>query len=234
VTYESRLVAPTESPSAPPPRLVVGAAGDRHEALADRAAATVVASWGHRTAPVAALGWGSADGGPVIHRQTGRVGADGGALDAAASRDIDAARSGGTPLEAATRSLMEGAFGADLSTVRVHADGRAGALCDRVRAQAFTIGADIFFRRGRPDTSQPAGRHLLAHELAHVVQRSSPHAVRRTYLDGRHDWMADSRHTDGPTGPEKPRSAEMLAVDAEVANTRLVYPSATCPCSRAS
>ncbi|HEV7758313.1 MAG TPA: DUF4157 domain-containing protein, partial [Acidimicrobiales bacterium] len=156
-------------------------------------------------------------------------GADGGALDAGASRDIDTARRGGASLEATTRSLMEAAYGADLSTVRLHADRRAVELCDRVQAQAFTVGSDIFFRRGRPDTSQPAGRHLLAHELAHVAQRSSPHEVRRTYLDGQHDWMADSERTDGPTGPVKPRSEEMLAVDAQVANTRLLYPLGNLP-----
>ena len=37
-------------------------------------------------------------------------------------------------------------------------------------AQAFTLGNDIYFDDGqyRPDTG--SGRHILAHELAHVVQ----------------------------------------------------------------
>ena len=41
-----------------------------------------------------------------------------------------------------------------------------------LNARAFTVGHDIAFAAGefRPDTA--AGRHLLAHELSHVVQQS--------------------------------------------------------------
>jgi hypothetical protein len=41
----------------------------------------------------------------------------------------------------------------------------------RYKAQAFTVGQDIYFAHGEyaPDTT--AGGHLLAHELTHVVQR---------------------------------------------------------------
>jgi uncharacterized protein DUF4157 len=68
---------------------------------------------------------------------------------------------------------MEGHLGADLSAVRVHADGRGDVLSRSVQADAFTTGSDVFFRSGRyaPDTGE--GRKLLAHELTHVVQQAS-------------------------------------------------------------
>lgn len=62
-------------------------------------------------------------------------------------------------------------MGADLSEVRIHADGRAAELSDRIQAKAFTTGSDIFFGRGGFAPSTPGGQHLLAHELAHVVQQ---------------------------------------------------------------
>ena len=40
--------------------------------------------------------------------------------------------------------------------------------------RAFTTGRDIFFRRGEYSPSSSAGKRLLAHELVHVVQQSTP------------------------------------------------------------
>jgi outer membrane protein OmpA-like peptidoglycan-associated protein len=83
---------------------------------------------------------------------------------------IDGARTGGSPLPEAERADMEGRFGADLSAVRLHADGQADELNRSVRARAFTVGTDIFVGAGGYD------RELLAHELTHVVQQTSGRA----------------------------------------------------------
>lgn len=79
----------------------------------------------------------------------------------------DAQNATGTGLDASRRSEMEAAFGHDFSAVRVHSDARAGA----VGARALTEGNDIHLAPGAyaPETAE--GRHLLAHELAHVVQQ---------------------------------------------------------------
>lgn len=82
-------------------------------------------------------------------------------------------RSGGTPLAPDVRSQMEGAFGHQFSAVRVHADGPADRLNRTLNADAVTVGSNIFFRTERFRPQSPAGRHLLAHELAHVVQQGS-------------------------------------------------------------
>jgi outer membrane protein OmpA-like peptidoglycan-associated protein len=66
---------------------------------------------------------------------------------------------------------MEARFGHDFSRVRVHTDPTAARSARAVHALAYTVGSDIAFDAGRyaPDTG--AGRRLLAHELAHVVQQ---------------------------------------------------------------
>ena len=55
--------------------------------------------------------------------------------------------------------------------MRVHSDSEAAGLAGNVQARAFTVGQNIAFGTGQygPDTS--AGKRLLAHELAHVVQQ---------------------------------------------------------------
>lgn len=78
----------------------------------------------------------------------------------------------GQPLDAGTRQFMETRFGHDFSTVRVHADARASDSARQIEALAYTAGTDIVFAAGRYEPATAAGRHLLAHELAHVVQQT--------------------------------------------------------------
>ncbi len=105
------------------------------------------------------------------------VGAEGGEVDADTSARIR--RSSGRPLDPAVRGEMESGFGADFSAVRVHTGGEAEQLNRSLSAQAFTTGSDIFLGAGTPSSSSDAGRHLLAHELAHVVQQTAPSTVAR-------------------------------------------------------
>ncbi|MEM7744209.1 MAG: DUF4157 domain-containing protein [Pseudomonadota bacterium] len=65
------------------------------------------------------------------------------------------------------RSHMEGALGADFSDVRVHVGPQAASI----GALAFTTGSDIYFAPGQYQPGSAAGRHLIGHELAHVVQQ---------------------------------------------------------------
>jgi Domain of unknown function (DUF4157) len=57
------------------------------------------------------------------------------------------------------------------ANVRVHADERAAESARALGARAYTIGSDIVFGGGTFAPQTPAGRRLLAHELAHVVQQ---------------------------------------------------------------
>jgi hypothetical protein len=77
----------------------------------------------------------------------------------------------GSPLDAASRFGAEQRLGQDFSGVRIHADARAGAAADALRADAYAIGDHIVFAAGRFAPGTAAGDRLLAHELAHVVQQ---------------------------------------------------------------
>ncbi len=85
---------------------------------------------------------------------------------------LKGATGSGATMHPALREEMESAFEVDFSGVRIHTGPSAEHLNRDLRAHAFTYGRDIFFNAGefRPDTSD--GRHLLAHELMHVVQQT--------------------------------------------------------------
>jgi hypothetical protein len=116
--------------------------------------------------------------------------------DGAPSIIDDVLRAGGQPLETATRAFFEPRFGRDLSPVRVHIDADAAASARLLGAQAYTVGSDVVFAAGHYAPGTRAGRHLLAHELAHVMQQSggveAPLAVQR---------QADDDATAMDTGP---------------------------------
>ena len=79
---------------------------------------------------------------------------------------------GGSPLAAALRADLEPRYGHDFSAVRVHDDGAADRDAQALRARAYTSGSDIVFAAGAHAPDSSAGRRLLAHELAHVVQQA--------------------------------------------------------------
>jgi len=87
-------------------------------------------------------------------------------------------RDGGRPLDPAIRASFEPSFRRDFSAVRVHSDATAGASAAQVNALAYTVGNNIVFSAGQYRPGTTAGRELIAHELAHVVQQSGGAQVR--------------------------------------------------------
>jgi hypothetical protein len=87
--------------------------------------------------------------------------------------------SAGRPLDRVTRDYFEPRFGADFSGVRIHDADEAHQAAAGLDAKAFTVGHNIAFARGQHAPASGAGRRLMAHELAHVVQQSTgrAHAV---------------------------------------------------------
>ncbi len=97
----------------------------------------------------------------------------GGSAETPAPASVHAAlRSAGRPLDAATRQYMEPRFGHDFSDVRIHTGIEAAASARAVDALAYTVGRDIVLDAKHYDPATGRGTHLLAHELAHVVQQS--------------------------------------------------------------
>lgn len=79
----------------------------------------------------------------------------------------------GKPLDDGTRSFMENRFGYDFGNVNIHTDAVAAKSAQAINALAYTSGNHIVFNEGRyaPDTA--SGKHLLAHELTHVIQQGN-------------------------------------------------------------
>jgi hypothetical protein len=80
---------------------------------------------------------------------------------------------GGAPLDAATRGWAEQRFGHSFAGVRVHDGEAARRSAAALGARAYTVGSHVVFGAGGLDTHSTAGRRLLAHELAHVVQQGA-------------------------------------------------------------
>jgi hypothetical protein len=95
----------------------------------------------------------------------------------------------GQPLTPPIREFFESRFGYDFGRVRIHTDPESAGFARTLHTRSFTLGKNVTFGRGQyaPDTLE--GKHLLAHELAHVVQQGQasplgmmagePSAVRR-------------------------------------------------------
>jgi hypothetical protein len=86
-------------------------------------------------------------------------------------------RSPGQPLDAAARAFFEPRFGHDFSRVRIHTDTRAAESAQAVNALAYTVSPHIVFQAAHYTPGTDAGKKLLAHELAHVVQQQGQPGV---------------------------------------------------------
>jgi hypothetical protein len=84
---------------------------------------------------------------------------------------ILAARAAGQPLDPTHRVDLEGRLGQPLPGIRVHVGSAADELTREVDAEAFTVGADIFFARASYAPETRAGKHLLLHEVVHTFQQ---------------------------------------------------------------
>jgi len=159
-------------------QLTIGSSNDPLEREADRVAAQVMAAPAHPAVGVAP---------PHIQRSPGSMAQGIGLAPASVDRVL---ASPGSPLDSALQQDMGDRLNHDFSSVRVHTDTVAALSAHTLNAAAYTVGQHVIFNANRylPNTS--AGRWLIAHELAHVVQQSawaSPYLVRSV-----DDWLASS------------------------------------------
>jgi hypothetical protein len=145
-------------------KLSIGASDDPLEHEADRVAAMVLGEGGHAAATGSAV---------RLQRSSGTQ-----AQSDAVPASVEHALAGaGRPLDEPLRQDMEQRFGHDFSGVRVHAGTAAQQSARDVQAHAYTVGRDIVFGAGQFAPGTTAGRRLLAHELAHVVQQGGTTAL---------------------------------------------------------
>jgi hypothetical protein len=94
-----------------------------------------------------------------------------------------AASSSSAPLPEPVRSGFEDSLGTNLSEVRIHTGSESAEAATAVGAKAYTVGQDIHFGAGHYAPADPAGVHLLAHEVAHTVQNQGAAAARLSKLE---------------------------------------------------
>ncbi|HTM20495.1 MAG TPA: DUF4157 domain-containing protein [Kofleriaceae bacterium] len=115
----------------------------------------------------------------VDERPQARQGAGVGKRNAAhdAYAHVGASPAGTAPLDFAaalddvTRARLERTAGVDLGGVRIHTGEAAATSAASLGALAYTVGQDIHFASGQYDPTSDAGRHLIAHEVAHTIQQ---------------------------------------------------------------
>ncbi len=84
---------------------------------------------------------------------------------------IHSSKGSGGALDSNTQSFMSSRFGTDFSNVKIHTGSYAVQMSRELNAQAFTVGSDIYFNSGKYNPQSDTGKHLLAHELTHIVQQ---------------------------------------------------------------
>ncbi|ASU33918.1 eCIS core domain-containing protein [Mucilaginibacter xinganensis] len=97
-----------------------------------------------------------------------------GTVSDAVSGKIKSSMGGGGQMQADTRSFMESRFGADFGNVKIHNNDEAAQLNRSLNAKAFTVSNNIYFNSGQYQPETDSGKHLLAHELTHVIQQNGP------------------------------------------------------------
>ncbi|WP_299222280.1 DUF4157 domain-containing protein [uncultured Aquimarina sp.] len=86
---------------------------------------------------------------------------------------LQQSKGGGYHMDASTQLQMNQGIGADFSNVKIHTDTNAIHMNQQLNAKAFTNGSDVYFNQGQYNPQSSEGKHLLAHELTHVVQQNN-------------------------------------------------------------
>jgi hypothetical protein len=71
-------------------------------------------------------------------------------------------------LPAQLKIQMESSMGADFSGVKLHTNSKEAS---QMGAKAFARGNDVHFAKGYYNPNSQAGKEMLGHELAHIVQQ---------------------------------------------------------------
>jgi len=179
-------------------KLEVGAANDPCEQEADQVADQVL-RMPDRSAQVVP---GVSAPSVTIRRRASNYSAS------ASEANIDVSQAGGQPLSAATRAYMEPRFGVDFSHVNLHADEPASRAASAIQARAFTYSNHIWLGKGESEQD----KHLMAHELTHVVQQSNG-LLARDQGGSANAAGGDAKIRREPTAAQCPDGQKTVTVD---------------------
>ncbi len=174
------------------PKLSIGQSNDRFEKEADAIADQVVqtpsnkkTAAGNKNTPTQNISTK-----PQIMKSGKKGGTQ---ASPALANQIANSKGKGSPLSSASNKTMSNKMGHDFSQVQVHTGEQANQMNQSLNAKAFTHGSDIYFNKGQYNPSSTEGKHLLAHELTHVVQQS-----------GGQQKIQRQEATTGPAATQKP------------------------------
>ncbi|HEY4329328.1 MAG TPA: DUF4157 domain-containing protein [Phycisphaerae bacterium] len=147
--------------------LIIGQSNDPYEQQADQVASAVMHSSRGKPAVAPAIT-------PVVRRAPARSSRAPAAPAAAVAPPIvhSVLSSSGAALDPSARSFFEPRFGHNFGDVRVHTDAQAAQSARMVGARAYAVGNHLVFGDSQYAPHTSAGRHLLAHELTHVLQQA--------------------------------------------------------------
>ena len=106
---------------------------------------------------------------PLIQRSSTE---NGGVAPNHVENQITSSKGGGNSMDHETKNFMGSRFGTDFSAVKIHTGNEAVQMSRELNAQAFAVGNDIYFNEGKYNPNSDKGKHLLAHELTHMIQQS--------------------------------------------------------------
>jgi len=87
------------------------------------------------------------------------------------SNQIQWTKNSGNTMSGTTKSFMESRFRTSFSNVNIHTGSHAAQMSNELNAKAFTVDNNIYFNEGEYAPETFAGKHLLAHELTHIIQQ---------------------------------------------------------------
>jgi len=105
-------------------------------------------------------------------------------------------------------------IGADFSKVKLHTDNSAEQMNNELGAQAFAHGNHIYFNKGKYNPTSAQGKHLLAHELTHVVQQGASEKKIMKFGSDEHRRIGETTTTNNTlvTGFGRISFGEMIAL----------------------
>jgi hypothetical protein len=201
------------------PKLTVGSAHDAHEHEANRTADMVMrkpsnsaekgtytegSSFMPTITPVIQRACAACEHDKEQTAQRKETGAATGGFTAPPSVSRAISRSGNA-LDSNAKTFMESRFNRSFDNVQVHTDSDAASSARDISARAYTSGNHIVFGEGQYQPNSEGGRHLLAHELTHVVQQSD--TIQRAEMCDANGYCwnePDQIQTSGPNASYSP------------------------------
>jgi len=158
------------------PTLKIGKPNDKYEQQADRVADSVINMPGQplQMQPLEEeeeIQMTHKDSSSIQMAPSGMGDRQPGFAPAGVSKQIISQKGNGRKMPSHLNREMSQKIGADFSDVSIHKGKEAASLNNKIGASAFTHGKDIYFNSGEYNPATSKGKHLLAHELAHVVQQ---------------------------------------------------------------